>query len=416
MNSFVKDSYRPGMKIVDFGAGSCCWNTESLPVYGIDLNENLLAHGKERGRLAGYHVGDIVQSDLPAQSSDIVVAAEVLEHIVDVDAAVAQAHRLLKDGGVFIVSVPHDTALSAWRLLFAFHRVFQGIVLRNDYYRHQCGHVHRFSMEAIRNLLVSRGFSIRIAFSLKTFSLFLVAVKNGGKEDPRSFGDLTVIIPTLNEEGTIAAVLRDVTQSYRDIKVIVSDGGSHDRTVEIVREQGRQNPAISLRQRGDHEVRGLTASVLGAIADVKTNYFIVMDGDGQHPARGVSYLYNHLLLGTPVCVGVRAAVTGRSWGRKTITAIGSILGKTGLWLRRKNVPGDVLSGFWGVETEVWRKICRGRDSGFRPKGYKILYDFLKLCDMSVKTEDVFYVFLTRGAGTSKANLRVYWEYVRSLLC
>jgi len=42
---------------------------------------------------------------------------------------------------------------------------------------------------------------------------------------------LSVVIPTLNEESAIAACLGSVGDDA-DVEVVVSDGGSHDRTLE----------------------------------------------------------------------------------------------------------------------------------------------------------------------------------------
>lgn len=39
---------------------------------------------------------------------DIVVCSEVLEHIDDYQAVIANVHTTLKPGGRFVVTVPHD--------------------------------------------------------------------------------------------------------------------------------------------------------------------------------------------------------------------------------------------------------------------------------------------------------------------
>ena len=50
-------------------------------------------------------------------------------------------------------------------------------------------------------------------------------------------GGISVIIPTLNEEGHIGELLRQLEQ-VPDLEVIVSDGGSRDRTLAICRSLG----------------------------------------------------------------------------------------------------------------------------------------------------------------------------------
>ena len=66
---------------------------------------------------------DLVQCPLPDASVDGVILVNVLEHIEDDGAAVAQLHRILRPGGVAILEVPagaglydnYDKALMHWR-------------------------------------------------------------------------------------------------------------------------------------------------------------------------------------------------------------------------------------------------------------------------------------------------------------
>ena len=44
------------------------------------------------------------------------------------------------------------------------------------------------------------------------------------------YSDLTVIIPTLNEEGNISSIIRELAKRYAGVHVIVSDDGSTDKT------------------------------------------------------------------------------------------------------------------------------------------------------------------------------------------
>jgi rSAM/selenodomain-associated transferase 2 len=57
---------------------------------------------------------------------------------------------------------------------------------------------------------------------------------------------ISIIIPTLNEESNLAVTLR-LLSSRSDVELIVVDGGSHDRTVEIARQF---TPYVFLSHRG----------------------------------------------------------------------------------------------------------------------------------------------------------------------
>ena len=61
---------------------------------------------------------------------------------------------------------------------------------------------------------------------------------------------ISVITVCFNSEATIADTLRSVReQSYPDIEHIVVDGGSTDRTAEIVSAEGSQGCQVRLRTR-----------------------------------------------------------------------------------------------------------------------------------------------------------------------
>ncbi len=175
IDTLVKANYIKGKKIVDLGCGNCNWNNSFLPVHGIDINEGMLRYVYGKGRLVSYEVGDFNKTSLKNQDADIVVASEILEHIEEVDSFLIEVKRILKPTGKFILSVPYDTKLSLFRPLFYLQCFFHGYVLRNDYYRKCCGHIHHFSVQSLCNTLISNGFIIDNIFSKRRLYIFGVA-------------------------------------------------------------------------------------------------------------------------------------------------------------------------------------------------------------------------------------------------
>ncbi len=58
---------------------------------------------------------------------------------------------------------------------------------------------------------------------------------------------VTVIIPARNEEASIGAALDSVSgQSYRNLQIVVVEGGSTDRTAEIIRSRIESDPRIEM--------------------------------------------------------------------------------------------------------------------------------------------------------------------------
>lgn len=75
------------------------------------------------------------------QQVDLVVAFDILEHLVDHDAAVAEVRRVLRPGGVFLVAVPADPRL--WSA-----------------HDEAVDHVRRYTRMTLRDLLERGGFAI----------------------------------------------------------------------------------------------------------------------------------------------------------------------------------------------------------------------------------------------------------------
>ncbi len=65
--------------------------------------------------VSGVQCEDFERPTLADDSIDVIVSSDVLEHVIDVDAAHAQAARILSDGGVHVWTVPQSPALEISR-------------------------------------------------------------------------------------------------------------------------------------------------------------------------------------------------------------------------------------------------------------------------------------------------------------
>lgn len=63
----------------------------------------------------GYQCEDFEHPTLADASVDVIVSSDVLEHIIDVDAAHAQAARILSDGGIHVWTAPQSQDLEISR-------------------------------------------------------------------------------------------------------------------------------------------------------------------------------------------------------------------------------------------------------------------------------------------------------------
>jgi SAM-dependent methyltransferase len=110
-----------GARILDIGCGTGATAAALLRfgrVLGVDMSPLALACCARRG-LTELMLGQAESLPLAAESVDLIVATDILEHLDDDVAALAEFRRVLKPGGHAIVTVPayerlwseHDDAL-----------------------------------------------------------------------------------------------------------------------------------------------------------------------------------------------------------------------------------------------------------------------------------------------------------------
>jgi SAM-dependent methyltransferase len=145
----------PGMTVLDLGCGEGRHAFEAYRrgahvvavdwgVSEVDTTKRWLGAIAEAGEApagARYEVvrGDLLHLPFPDASVDRVIASEVLEHIPDDAAALAEIARVLKPGGRVAVTVPrYGPERICWALSDAYHanegghvRIYRGDVLRD---------------------------------------------------------------------------------------------------------------------------------------------------------------------------------------------------------------------------------------------------------------------------------------------
>ena len=230
----------------------------------------------------------------------------------------------------------------------------------------------------------------------------------------QSSKNLTVIIPTLNEEKNILNMISELIKLYPELSVIVADDGSTDKTGEIVNQFHAKNKSIRFLDRKDEEVKGLTISLIDALEITKTPFFLVIDCDFQHPPEKIREGLELLVNGKQLVIGTRISVEGWSLNRKIISWGATTLGKISLWFRRRNRPKDIMSGFFGGETETILSIIQEHPKSISHKGYKLLFDVLKVLPKDIQIGEFHYVFQTRQAGESKIGFKQIVVYFKSL--
>ncbi|KAF4755522.1 Hexaprenyldihydroxybenzoate methyltransferase, mitochondrial, partial [Perkinsus olseni] len=97
-------------RYLDVGCGGGLLTEEMASTYGynitgIDISEASLQQARHHGRHLPnlhYQVGSAYEIPFPDNSFDGVIISDVLEHLLDLRAALSEIHRVLKPGGVLV--------------------------------------------------------------------------------------------------------------------------------------------------------------------------------------------------------------------------------------------------------------------------------------------------------------------------
>ena len=178
LHTFIAPFLRSEMMVADLGCGNCLWNTEKLPVTGVDTNPWMLNWAKANGYLSDYRVSpDLSQTGLPKGCFDVVVMSETLEHLPNLYATLTEVRSLLKDDGKFIITVPYDFFLGPFFILFNVNCLYQGYLKGSRYHRYRCGHINHFTASRLRRALTEANLRLDSVKVVGGLLLYAVASK-----------------------------------------------------------------------------------------------------------------------------------------------------------------------------------------------------------------------------------------------
>jgi dolichol-phosphate mannosyltransferase len=221
----------------------------------------------------------------------------------------------------------------------------------------------------------------------------------------------TIVLPTLNEAENIQPMLEALDALYPEATLLVMDDNSRDGTADIARSFARRRASVEVvtRDRGD---KGLSASIFEGIEKSRTEFFVVMDADFQHPPAAVKGIMESLLRGNDLAVGVRQDKMSLPFMRKMASIGANKLAASCLMMRRRPSTEDNMSGFFGGRTDICAKIAVEHAQDFERRGFKALFDLLKYLPRDTRIEEVRFHFDHRRGGESKLSSSIIFSILR----
>ena len=158
---------------------------------------------------------------------------------------------------------------------------------------------------------------------------------------------VTLVVPTLNEERNIAWVLERIPECVTE--VVLVDGFSADRTVEVARSV--RPDIVVVNQRG----RGKGAALRTGFETATGDYVVAIDADGSMEPAEIDYYVAALDIGYDLVKGSRHLRSGGSLDLTTVRRLGNSALVGAVNLMWGSQLSDLCYGFFG-----FRRSCLER--------------------------------------------------------
>lgn len=191
---------------------------------------------------------------------------------------------------------------------------------------------------------------------------------------------IVVMIPALNEERSIGKVIDDIPRKELmnrgfEVRVVVVDGQSTDRTLAIAREKGayvlvqrgkgkglgvRQAIALCDPREVVPKVLALTGGLCAKFSDLASmldaKYLIMIDADGTYPPRYIPDLISALEGGADVVMGSRFKGNIAEGAMTPLNHFGNIVLSDIATLLYQHPCTDLCTGMWGFNAHALRTL------------------------------------------------------------
>lgn len=224
--------------------------------------------------------------------------------------------------------------------------------------------------------------------------------------------DLTIVVPTFNEAGNVAELVRRTAAAVRgiDAEILFVDDSS-DGTADEVRRVAASAPLpVRVHHRTD-PVGGLGGAVVEGFRLAAAHVCVVMDGDLQHPPETIPALTARMRAGDADIVSAsryvgEGSASGLADATRRLVSRGSNAITRAMFPLRLRRVTDPMTGFFAIDTS------RLDLATLQPRGFKILLEII--VRTSLRVAEVPFEFADRFAGDSKASLRQGARFLHQL--
>jgi len=120
-DELLDNCYIGGKKFLEVGCGLGFFSQNAVElgakVTGVDIGSRLINKVKKKIPKGKFLVASASDLPFPNASFDVVLCTEVLEHVEDQDTALSELVRVLKNGGVLVVTSPNRIFKPIFNLL-----------------------------------------------------------------------------------------------------------------------------------------------------------------------------------------------------------------------------------------------------------------------------------------------------------
>lgn len=219
--------------------------------------------------------------------------------------------------------------------------------------------------------------------------------------------ELTVVIPTLNEEKNIPIIFEKVSNALKGVnwEMVIVDDNSSDRSPEVMREMSQKHHNFRFIRRIGRS--GLSTACIEGMMTSSAPFIAVMDADGQHEeAKLLNMLTSLRTDQADIAVGSRFA-EGADLGEFASSRTKLSLTGNSMISKAFGIPlKDSLGGFFMLKRELFEEVVPGLSG----RGFKILFDILAGAPSSCRVAEIPIKFGAREHGESKLSPLILLDF------